>query len=106
MQNFADYKHRWSADQIDVVNVQVIRRLSLHNTRASLGDLRRWWLSRHATEEQPGALDEDAVPASAPAPVDDRHARELTAEALAQAGLGMRRLDRAAARLHLPFPIE
>ena len=37
MQNFAYYKHRWGAEPIEVVNVQLIRRASLHNARARVG---------------------------------------------------------------------
>src|SRR4051812_4307427 len=62
MQNFAGYKHRWGAEPIAMVNVQIIRRLSLHNTRASLGELRRWWQSRRPIA--PG----DAAPGDHDAP--------------------------------------
>jgi Acetyltransferase (GNAT) domain len=41
MQNSAYYKQRWAAEPIDVVNVQLIRRLCRHNFSASLGELRR-----------------------------------------------------------------
>jgi hypothetical protein len=39
MQNFAYYKHRWGAGSIPVVNVQLIRRASLHNVRATVAEL-------------------------------------------------------------------
>jgi uncharacterized protein YigA (DUF484 family) len=37
-----------------VVNVRLIRRLSLHNTRASVGDLKAWRLarSRHSANRE------------------------------------------------------
>lgn len=38
MQNFAYYKQRWGATQVPVVNVQLLRRASLHNVRATIGE--------------------------------------------------------------------
>jgi len=111
MQNFAYYKHRWGAASIDVVNVQLIRRLSLHNTRASVGDLKAWWLARPRRSLRPELVrmpeqteSEDVVSDTRPANLE--RAQRLTASALAYAGSGVRRLDRPKARLHLPFEIE
>jgi hypothetical protein len=119
MQNFAYYKHRWGAEPIDVVNVQLIRRLSLHNGRASAGELRRWWLARKQAAAPaagaPAGAPAEAEPegergageaGAAVAPADRERARALTTAALAQGGTGVRRLDRASARAHLPFDIE
>ncbi len=44
LHNFAYFKHRWGASEIEVVNVQLIRRVSVHNVRATAGDAKRWWL--------------------------------------------------------------
>ena len=113
LQNFAYYKHRWGAELIDVVNVQLIRRLSPHDGRARVGDLRRWWRARRATNaagDAPVAVeqtkDHAASSASASIAVDLARARQLTASALGSAGSGMRVLDRAAARGYLPFGLE
>jgi hypothetical protein len=114
LQNFAYYKHRWGAESIDVVNVQLIRRLTPHDGRARLGDLRRWWLARQAAKTngdsaltEAAAKEHPETEASTPLdPVDLERARNLTATALANAGAGMRLLDRAAARKYLPFDLE
>lgn len=120
MQNFAYYKHRWGAASIEVVNVQLIRLLSLHNGRATAGDLKRWWETRQAARAAaaagaapaaaPARVEESEPAAEAPAaagpPRDLERARRLTASALAHAGPGVRRLDRAQAKAHLPFELE
>ncbi len=113
LQNFAYYKHRWGAQLIDVVNLQLIRKLSPHDGRARVGDLRRWWQARNDARS---GVEAPAVPAQpkdhaessafAAIPVDLQRARQLTAAALAAAGSGMRVLDRAAARGYLPFDLE
>lgn len=113
LQNFAYYKHRWGAELIDVVNVQLIRRLSPHDGRARVGDLRRWWQARKGTSSGSEASTAPAQPkdheessALASIPVDLDRSRRLTAAALASAGSGMRLLDRAGARGYLPFDLE
>ncbi len=113
LQNFAYYKHRWGAQLIEVVNLQLIRRLSSHDGRARVGDLRRWWQAR---KDAKSGIQAPAVPAQpkdhaessafAAVPVDLERARGLTAAALASAGSGMRVLDRAAASGYLPFDLE
>ncbi len=112
LQNFAYYKHRWGAELIDVVNVQLIRNLSPHDGRARIGDLRRWWQARKDAKSGVEAAAGPAQPkdhaessASASVAVDLARARRLTAAALASAGSGMRVLDRAAARGYLPFDL-
>ncbi len=116
LQNFAYYKHRWGADLIEVVNLQLIRRFSPHDARARVGDLKRWWESRQArkaeasTGEAPAPAvqvkDHAASSTFANIAVNLERARQLTAAALASAGTGMRVLDRAAARSYLPFDLE
>ena len=109
MQNFAYYKHRWGAEAIEVANVQLIRRASLHNVRASLGELRQKLRSKPETGEAAAA--ETAQPGEEnteknPSPTSNNRARELTSAALAYAGAGVRRLDRESCKAHLPFDIE
>ncbi len=48
MQNFAYYKHRWGAALIPVVNVQLLRRASLHNLRAAVGEWSKRLAARRA----------------------------------------------------------
>ncbi len=128
MQNFAYYKHRWAAQPVDVVNVQLIRQLSWQSVRAGIGDARRLVAAgvREARDALgrrgriPAADEPDrnaARPNSAEAEpahssitparaVDGERARRLTAAALAYPGAGVRRLDRALARAYLPFDLE
>ena len=116
LQNFAYYKHRWGAAEIEVVNVQLIRRLSVHNVRATAGDAKRWWLSRKAgavpapdgarPSEPDAEADGDPAAAKTGAPRGSDHARALTRAALESARSGLRTLDRAAARNYLPFSID
>jgi hypothetical protein len=112
MQNFAYYKHRWGAEPIPVVNVQLIRRASLHNVRASVAELAKKLKGRlrrsHAGDaRQAAGPDAQASGAgSAGAPRDLAHARFVTATALAYDGPGVRRLDREQAREYLPFDLE
>jgi len=111
MQNFAYYKHRWKAEPIDVIDIQVIRRMSFHSLRTSLGDLKRQWRSKQARSAGDKPLDEgdaggkeeseQGVP-----PQEQERARHLAETALAYDGPGIRRLDRAKSRLHLPFDLE
>jgi hypothetical protein len=61
MQNFAYYKQRWGAVLIPVVNVQLIRRVSLHNLRASVGDLRKTLLARRRRPAMNGAASNGAL---------------------------------------------
>jgi len=109
LQMFAYYKHRWKAEQIAVVNVQLIRRFSLHAVRASLGDLKRKLRPERASAA-PAATDEEggddapATATSAPANLD--RARQLAVSACANAGSGMLKLDREQARAYLPFPLD
>lgn len=109
LQNFAYYKHRWNAEQIEVVNVQLMRRFSLHAMRASLGDLKRRWRperapASHAATEDDTAQDSPATTHSAPA--DLERARRLAVSARADAGSGMLELDKKQARERLPFSLE
>src|SRR5262249_46956642 len=115
MQNFAYYKHRWGAELIPIVNVQLLRLASLHNVRARIGELRNK-LRELREEEAPSEPSQDSGggerPASpeaadlAAAPADLRRARELTGRALAYQGPGIRRLDREKAGRYLPFDID
>jgi CelD/BcsL family acetyltransferase involved in cellulose biosynthesis len=112
MQNFAYYKHRWAAEPIHVVNVQLIRCLSLHNASAYLGvakrKLRAWRRLpsevRTRRDAQRAGEDNNADPAVTSA--NREHGVTLTAAALAHGGPGVRRLGRNACRAHLPFDID
>jgi hypothetical protein len=111
MQNFAYYKHRWGAALVPVVSVQLIRRASLHNARALLGEPGKRLLARlRGTKrgESPAECGEqpDEGGASSVTARDLSHARLLTAQALAYDGPGLQRLDRQAARAYLPFDVE
>jgi hypothetical protein len=109
MQNFAYYKHRWGAEAIEVVNVQLIRRSSLHNVRASLGDLKQKLRPKPKTGEAAAAevnQPSEGVTEKNPSPTANNLARELTAAALTYAGAGVRCLDRESSKAHLPFDIE
>jgi hypothetical protein len=116
LQNFAYYKHRWGAAEIEVANVQIIRRVSLHNVRATAGDARRWWLTRKggATPARDGAApiepdadkEADMSAAKTGAPSGSAQSRALTRAAFESGSSGLRRLDRAAARSYLPFSID
>jgi hypothetical protein len=111
MQNFAYYKHRWAAEPIDVCSVQIIRRISLHNVRASLGDLKRKLADRRQpaghdrTAPEPNGSEGASEPQTLVQPNMDR-ARELVITALARGGNGVRRLDRGQSQAHLPFELE
>ena len=110
MQNFAYYKHRWKAEPIDVVDVQLIRRASLHNLRILLSDLKKWWHNRHKRpDDSTAAIERSETKKEYEAgvsPQDLERARHLAAAALAYNGAGIRRLDRARSRMHLPFDLE
>lgn len=105
LQNFGYYKQRWGAAPIEVVNVQLFRRLSPHDVRARVGDARRWWQARRAEpSDQAVAPPEHAESSSAlTVPVDRERSRWVTAAARAAAGDGMRVIDRNQARGLLPF---
>ena len=109
MQNFAYYKHRWKAEPIEAISVQLIRRASLHNVRASLGEVKNRWLAKRGKlSTEPGRHDDATQAATnratAATHVQER-ARSLAATALGFAGTGMRRLDREQARAYLPFDL-
>jgi hypothetical protein len=111
MQNFAYYKHRWGAALVPVVSVQLIRRASLHNARALLGELGRHLLSKVRRTKRGEAPAEDGEQpaegsASSATPPDLSRARLLTAQALAYDGPGVLRLDRTEAGAYLPFDVE
>jgi hypothetical protein len=111
MQNFAYYKHRWGAALVPVVSVQLIRRVSLHNTRAVLGEIGKYVLAklRRTKSGKPPADDAEQPAeggASSVTSPDLSRARLLTEQALAYDGLGVRQLDRQAARAYLPFDVE
>jgi hypothetical protein len=109
LQMFAYYKHRWKAEPIEVVNVQLVRRFSLHGLRAALGDLKRRLRPERApappvVKDEEGADDAPAATNRAPANLD--RARLLAASACANGGSGMLKLDREQARGRLPFPLD
>jgi hypothetical protein len=136
LQNFAYYKHRWGAESIPVVNVQLLRRVSLHNVRASVGELvKRIKNRRPANGPAAEPEGEGSLPTQAAAPIwgagaadargpagtaenpgptgagetsapDLTRARHLAAQALLYVGPGIRRLDRGQASRYLPFDIE
>ena len=116
LHNFAYFKHRWGASEIEVVNVQLIRRLSVHNVRATVGDAKRWWLARKAGANsareaaRPSEPDANAegelAAAKAHASPGAERARALTRAALESGSSGLQRLDRAAARKYLPFSVD
>jgi hypothetical protein len=109
LQMFAYYKHRWKAEPIEVVNVQLIRRFTLHDLRGSLGELKRKWRPGRAlatsaeSDDVPG--DNTAVRANAALPELDT-ARRFAAAACATAGTAMLRLNRVQAGDYLPFPLD
>ena len=109
MQNFAYYKHRWKAEPIEAVSVQLIRRASLHNVRASLGELKQRWVAKPGKPSTDPSDHHDATQAAVnraiAAPQVQERARSLAAAALGFAGSGVRRLDRAQARAYLPFDL-
>jgi CelD/BcsL family acetyltransferase involved in cellulose biosynthesis len=107
MQNFAYYKHRWGADPINVVNVQLLRVASLHNLRALMGEWRNK-LRKRAAGDGPAEAAEDGEAAGGrvAAATDLSRARELAERALHTPAPGLRRLDREHAARHLPFDIE
>jgi hypothetical protein len=113
MQNFAYYKHRWGATLQPVVNVQLLRRRSLHNLRASIAQWTRRRASRPQTSDagltQAGHCAESEVPRREPAmPAcgDVTLMRARTSAALAYTGPGIRVLNREQLRTYLPFDIE
>jgi hypothetical protein len=110
LQNFSYFKHRWAAEPIDVVNVQLIRRSSLHNLVASLGELRRKLPGRQQRADsvttEGNESQEQAKTALAFAATDLVRARDLASAAMACSGTGVRRLDREKARAYLPFDLE
>jgi Acetyltransferase (GNAT) domain len=112
MQNFAYYKHRWAAEPIHVVNVQLIRRLSLHHASALLGVARRKLRAMRRPPSEDGVSPDehraDGGEKTNPAvtTVNRERARNLTAAALAHGGPGVRRLGREASRAYLPFQID
>ena len=104
MQNFAYFKHRWAAEPINVVNVRLIRRMSLRNVCTYLGDLRRKIRARH--EPIDGRTEEERTGRPALAAANQDRARAFTQVALAYAGTGLRRLNRREACAYLPFDLE
>jgi hypothetical protein len=111
LQNFAYFKHRWAAEPIDVVNVQLIRRLSLHNLFASLGELRRKLPRRQQQRADSVTTEGNESPEQTKAALpftatDQVRARDLVSAAIACSGTGLRRLDREKARAYLPFDLE
>jgi hypothetical protein len=111
LHGFAYYKHRWAAAQIDVVNVQLIRRASIYNVRTLLGELKRRWVARrsqHVSGATIHAHDNDGdQDESGSATCNDSltRSRDLTAAALAYTGEGVRRLDRGMSSAYLPFDL-
>jgi hypothetical protein len=108
LQMFAYYKHRWKAEPIEVVNVQLIRRGTLHDLRGALGELKRKFRPAHLpTTEQSGhdAPEEQVAPATLQA-TDLGHSSRLAADACARGGAGMLVVDRELAADYLPFPLD
>jgi len=110
MHKFGYYKHRWSAVPIQISSVQLIRRASIRNARAVLGDWKRHWKSQPNTGTAEGTTTDDQDDggqreASPLTLADLTRARELTAQALACSGAGVRRLGRAEASQFLPFDL-
>jgi hypothetical protein len=110
MHKFGYYKHRWSAMPIEISKLQLIRRVSLRNARAVLGDWKRNRMARRNLPTEIGAAandDDDSVQRAARPleKADLMRARETTAQALAFSGPGVRRLDRGAASRLLPFSL-
>ncbi len=110
MQNFSCYKHRWGALPIDVANVTLIRRATLRNLVIRLREIGR--KANHGAgrrDDEPVPDDNDLNAGSAlgraPARPAQQHARAMTSLALASTRQSVRRLDLAAARACLPFPI-
>jgi hypothetical protein len=110
MQNFAYYKHRWAAGPIDVVNVQLIRRLSRHNFFASLGELKRKLTGRKQRENRLAIEGNEVADHTKNAlilpTINQVRARELASVAIACAGTGVCRFDRGKAGAYLPFDLE
>jgi hypothetical protein len=112
MQNFAYYKRRWGAESIEVVNVQVIRRASLHNVRARLGEIKRRLLDKkvHRPPDAGATLERGRSARAESRQFDSSpdldRARDLAATALSFSGTGVRRLDRGQSLAHLPFALE
>jgi len=109
MQNFSYYKHRWKAEAIDAVSVQLIRRASLQNLRAWLGELKKRWTRKREQQPTEPVGHHDATQAAMNlakvAPQAQEHARRLAATALDFVGSGVRRLGRGQARTYLPFDL-
>jgi hypothetical protein len=109
MQNFSHFKHRWGAQPIEVWNVRLIRRATLRNLMIRV----REFAHRGQRAQQPDSSpspDDSAAPGigisgARPALQVQQRARALTALALA-ATKHPARLDAAAARDCLPFPLE
>jgi hypothetical protein len=103
LQNFAYYKHRWGAEAIAVVNVQLLRKRSLHNVRASVGE----WMKRvEGSAQRTPEIKTNGAAARQSSEAMATSARHLAARALGYTGPGLRRLDREQARRYLPFDIE
>jgi Acetyltransferase (GNAT) domain len=111
LQMFAYYKHRWKAEPIDVVNVQLLRRFSLLDARGLAGELKRKWIANKqpSTVQNEPATDEAAESyqgTHAPDTAEWQRARKIAAAANVYTGPKIRRLNRDQARLYLPFPLE
>lgn len=70
------FKRRWLADELPVVNVQMLRRPSLHDVRGLLGDAHRWtkaYFERRAKPSENGnSQGEEAEPGRGGNGSDDR----------------------------------
>lgn len=112
LHGFSYYKHRWAAVPINVVNVQLIRRMSIHNLKTLLGELRSRVRRNNADNVhlvQDTATDDEPRNRAATSDTDRSNevtARALTERALAYQGEGLRRLNRQLARDYLPFDID
>ena len=123
MQNFAYYKHRWGAVPIEVANMQLIRRASLYNAVAGVGEALKRWRSRADAPAVDAAPESNADAAAVCASEGDgaggdrvsggsvptiavERARRLARAALSFDGPGIERLGRAAAKTYLPFELD
>jgi CelD/BcsL family acetyltransferase involved in cellulose biosynthesis len=105
LHSFSHYKHHWKAEMIDVKNVQLIRRWSLHNLRGVAGDLMRS-LRRRMTPK-PGAAQNkggsNSARQEAATRPDRSQAMAVTTQALAYRGPDIQLLEHPQICALLPF---
>lgn len=101
MQNFAYYKHRWGAAPIEVCNVTLARRATLRN----LGILLRA-LSRKFSRAPQAAVGQDDEGKAAGADSQAQHRAHMLASQALASPHRVRKMDRVAAGVYLPFLLE